>query len=72
MKKKLYGLIALILLGITGCGTSGENELVGSLELKEPTVLVNDGGGYYHAEITAVYTHPSKDATGVKLDFTNK
>ena len=72
MKKKLYGLIALILLGITGCGTSGENELVGSLELKEPTALINDGGGYYHAEMTAVYTHPSKDATGVELKFTNK
>lgn len=71
MKSIICGIMAaLLLLTLTSCGGGGSGgglNLTGNLTLNAN--LVSEGGGRFHVEATSVYTHPTKDATGVELTF---
>lgn len=69
MKRFVLLGAVLILLLMAGCGGgSGGGALIGSLTMDAK--LVDETGGWYHAEVTSVYKHPTKDSTGVELTFT--
>ena len=69
MKKAGLLFLTVLLIAVAGCGGSSGTGLALFGSLSMDAKLVQDIDGVYHVETTAVYTHPTKDSTGVEINY---